>query len=142
MYVRQTLTSYIYLKASRGPWGAFALLWNDKGRHISSLGALIIILILFMEPFTQQIVSFYDCVEVDHLETGKIPRTNFINRRRASICRASLTYLGHCETLSIRGSSPQTNRNWASPVSPETARLVAHTARSLFAACAKTCPRS
>ncbi|KAF2828783.1 hypothetical protein CC86DRAFT_319841 [Ophiobolus disseminans] len=63
--------------ASRGPWGAFALLWNDKGRHISSLGALIIILILFMEPFTQQIVSFYDCVEVDRLETGKIPRTNF-----------------------------------------------------------------
>jgi len=74
----RTLRSFtVHDDASRGPWGAVALLWNDKGRHISSLGALIIILILFMEPFTQQIVSFYDCIEVNQNETGAIPRTNF-----------------------------------------------------------------
>lgn len=76
----QTLRSFtVHDDASRGPWGAVALLWNDKGRHISSLGALVILLILFMEPFTQQIVSFYDCVEVEPNLVAEIPRSNYFD---------------------------------------------------------------
>ncbi|KAL6705585.1 hypothetical protein ACN47E_006532 [Coniothyrium glycines] len=68
---------WIHDEASRGPWGALHLLWNDKGRHIASLGAFITVLILFVDPFSQQIVSFPDCVRLDESKSGTIPRTNF-----------------------------------------------------------------
>ncbi|CAO2652568.1 Nn.00g008510.m01.CDS01 [Neocucurbitaria sp. VM-36] len=68
---------WVHDEASRGPWGAVHLLWNDKGRHISSVGALITILILFLEPFSQQIVTFEDCIQVDSREIAAIPRTNY-----------------------------------------------------------------
>lgn len=74
----QTLHSFeIHDKASRGPWGSVILLWNDLGRSVSSLGALVTILILFLEPFSQQIVSFVDCDQVREREIASVPRTNF-----------------------------------------------------------------
>lgn len=67
---------WIHDEASRGPWGAIHLLFNDKGRHISSLGAIITVLILFLEPFSQQIVSFPDCDLINSTVVATIPRTN------------------------------------------------------------------
>ncbi|KAF1844329.1 uncharacterized protein K460DRAFT_369193 [Cucurbitaria berberidis CBS 394.84] len=74
---RSLRSFWIHDEASRGPWGAMQLLWNDKGRHVSSLGAFITIVILFLEPFSQQIVTFPVCVQVEPRETAFIPRTNF-----------------------------------------------------------------
>jgi hypothetical protein len=64
-------------QASRGPWGALLLLWNDKGRNISSLGAVITILILFLEPFSQQIIGIYDCDQTHHDKIASIPTSNY-----------------------------------------------------------------
>jgi hypothetical protein len=50
--------------ASRGPWGAAILLRHDLGRSVASLDAFVTILILFLEPFSQQIVSLVDCERV------------------------------------------------------------------------------
>ena len=46
-------------RATRGPWGA-ATFVATQGRYASftTLGALIIILMLAFEPFTQQVISF------------------------------------------------------------------------------------
>lgn len=45
--------------ASRGPWGALLLLFSIRWRAaIASLGALVTILALAMEPFTQQVLSY------------------------------------------------------------------------------------
>jgi hypothetical protein len=70
----------IYDEASRGPWGALTLLWHDFGVTVSSLGACIIILTLFLEPFSQQIVSFDDCKQVHKQRKATIPRTNLYGR--------------------------------------------------------------
>lgn len=62
--------------ASRGPWGAAILLRHDLGRSVASLGAFVTILILFLEPFSQQIVSLDDCERVHVDKMGAIPRIN------------------------------------------------------------------
>ncbi|KAF2673193.1 hypothetical protein BT63DRAFT_421358 [Microthyrium microscopicum] len=45
-------------EASRGPWGAFLLLWHIKGKKLASFAAVITILSLAMDPFFQQIVAY------------------------------------------------------------------------------------
>lgn len=62
-------------EASRGPWGAANLLRKDV-RSVASLGAFITILVLFLEPFSQQLIAFVDCEQPDLDRVGEIPRTN------------------------------------------------------------------
>ncbi|KAF1936136.1 hypothetical protein EJ02DRAFT_414481 [Clathrospora elynae] len=50
----------IFDKASRGPWGAALLLFRTKGRSLAALGALLIVLLLAVDTFFQQVVSFPD----------------------------------------------------------------------------------
>ncbi|OAL56194.1 hypothetical protein IQ07DRAFT_581577 [Pyrenochaeta sp. DS3sAY3a] len=76
---------WVHDEASRGPWGAVHLLFNDKGRHISSLGAIITVLILFLEPFSQQIISFPDCDLINNTVVATIPRTNLYEFEGAAI---------------------------------------------------------
>lgn len=59
---RRSLLSQLqtYDNASRGPWGAVMYLvsmWKDM-RGVAALGAVLTILALAFEPFTQQIVEF------------------------------------------------------------------------------------
>ena len=62
--------------ATRGPLGAIALLWRLKTRDIlSSVGALVAILILLVDPFTQQIVRYYDCNVAMAQVEASVPRT-------------------------------------------------------------------
>jgi hypothetical protein len=62
--------------ATRGPLGAVGLLWRLRARHLSSIGALISLLVLGLDPFMQQVIRYLDCkVPVDGIN-GKIPRTN------------------------------------------------------------------
>ncbi|MCJ1262181.1 hypothetical protein MMC22_002051 [Lobaria immixta] len=49
----------IYDQASRGPGGALRMLTEIRWRHFSSLGALIIVLALAIDPMAQQIISYY-----------------------------------------------------------------------------------
>lgn len=62
--------------ASRGPWGAIQLLWRDRLQGVSSLGAIIIILLFILDPFAQQVVRYYDCQRVSSDKTATITRTN------------------------------------------------------------------
>lgn len=66
-----------YDQATRGPLGAISLLWHLRLRHpLSSVGALITLVILAVDPFTQQIIHYYDCsVPMAGLQ-ATIPRTN------------------------------------------------------------------
>lgn len=50
-------------QASRGPLGALKLIGSNSFRdqRVSSLGALVTILLLLLDPFSQQIVHFYSC---------------------------------------------------------------------------------
>ena len=48
----------IFDKASRGAWGAALLLFGTKGRSLAALGALLIVLLLAIDTFFQQVVTF------------------------------------------------------------------------------------
>ena len=50
----------IFDKASRGPWGAVMLLFRTKGRSLAALGALLVILLLAIDTFLQQVVDLPD----------------------------------------------------------------------------------
>jgi hypothetical protein len=47
----------IFDKASRGAWGAVMLLFRTKGRSLAALGALLIVLLLAIDTFFQQVVD-------------------------------------------------------------------------------------
>ncbi|KAF1936137.1 hypothetical protein EJ02DRAFT_438724 [Clathrospora elynae] len=50
----------IFDKASRGPWGALMLLFRTKGRSLAALGALLVVLLLAIDTFFQQVVEMPD----------------------------------------------------------------------------------
>ncbi|KAH7083226.1 hypothetical protein BKA63DRAFT_599261 [Paraphoma chrysanthemicola] len=50
----------IFDKASRGPWGAVMLLFRTRGRSLAALGALLIVLLLAIDTFFQQVVDLPD----------------------------------------------------------------------------------
>jgi hypothetical protein len=50
----------IFDKASRGPWGALMLLFRTRGRSLAALGALLIVLLLAIDTFFQQVVDLPD----------------------------------------------------------------------------------
>lgn len=66
-----------YDDATRGPWGAFRLLWTLRARDLlSTTGALIIVFALGLSPFAQQIVHYYDCA-IQTNGTARSPRTSY-----------------------------------------------------------------
>lgn len=71
-----------YDDATRGPLGAFSLLRRLRLRHpLSSAGALIILLVLVIDPFTQQVIDYYDCGVPVSGVNGTVPRTNVYLQR-------------------------------------------------------------
>jgi hypothetical protein len=63
----------LFDKASRGAWGAALLLFRTKGRSLAALGALLIVLLLAIDTFFQQVVVFPDRWTL-HDTPGEIPR--------------------------------------------------------------------
>lgn len=63
----------IFDKASRGAWGATLLLFRTKGRSLAALGAILIVLLLAIDTFFQQVVTFPDRWQLQD-ERGHIPR--------------------------------------------------------------------
>ncbi|OJD13755.1 hypothetical protein AJ78_05822 [Emergomyces pasteurianus Ep9510] len=59
----------VFDDASRGPLGALYIIFFLRGRHLASLGALITILTLVLDPFMQQIIVYP--VGVVYRESGE-----------------------------------------------------------------------
>jgi hypothetical protein len=56
---RRLIEFEIFENASRGPWGALELLYYIKRRAlVGSMGAIITILAIAMDPFAQQVIQF------------------------------------------------------------------------------------
>ncbi|KAJ4336035.1 hypothetical protein N0V95_008732 [Ascochyta clinopodiicola] len=64
----------IFDKATRGPWGAVMLLFRTKGRSLAALGALLIVLLLAIDTFLQQVVTLPNVWSL-HETYGEVPRT-------------------------------------------------------------------
>ena len=66
-------------RASRGPLGSLQLIWNNnfKDQNVSSLGALVTILLLLLDPFSQQILRYYSCTQQKYDTFASIPRTQY-----------------------------------------------------------------
>ncbi|KAH3919101.1 hypothetical protein HBH56_028790 [Parastagonospora nodorum] len=63
----------IFDKASRGPLGALMLLFRTKGRSLAALGAILIVLLLAIDTFFQQVVELPDQWTLQSI-SGTIPR--------------------------------------------------------------------
>lgn len=64
----------IFDKATRGPWGAAMLLYRTKGRSLAALGALLIVLLLAIDAFLQQVVDLPDRWALQTGITGSLSR--------------------------------------------------------------------
>jgi hypothetical protein len=62
----------IFDKATRGPWGAALLLYRTKGRSLAAFGALLIVLLLAIDTFFQQVIVYTDFWELSSY--GELPR--------------------------------------------------------------------
>lgn len=47
----------IFDKATRGPWGAFLLLYRTRGRSLAALGAMLVLLLLANDSFLQRVID-------------------------------------------------------------------------------------
>ncbi|KAI4093135.1 MAG: hypothetical protein LQ344_003118 [Seirophora lacunosa] len=66
--------------ASRGPWGAIQLLISLRARHLAFLGALVVVLVNFFDPFLQQVVA-YESRSVPSDQTPTIVRSQVYTAR-------------------------------------------------------------
>ena len=62
--------------ASRGPWGCILLLCKRTTTLLTVLGALVTIVAMAVDPFTQQVIQYDYCSTVAPKAVGQIPRTN------------------------------------------------------------------
>ncbi|CAN9102278.1 unnamed protein product [Alternaria alternata] len=76
----------IFDKASRGPLGALMLLFRTKGRSLAALGALLIVLLLAIDTFFQQVIDQGERWTV-HSIAGELPRTIQYTATSGSIYR-------------------------------------------------------
>lgn len=65
-----------YEAAGRSPWGAFKLLCKRSADTITSIGAIITILSLAIDPFSQQVLQFYSCPQPAAGMSATVLRTN------------------------------------------------------------------
>lgn len=70
--------------ATRGPWGCLRLLFLPRGTHfVASLGAGLILLTLAVDPFTQQLVRYYDCKQTSTRSNATLPRSTMFSEAGA-----------------------------------------------------------
>ena len=69
-----------YDEASRGAQGALGLLFTFQARDLlASSGALVMLLMLFVDPFTQQVLRYYDCSVVLKGSEASVARTSYLD---------------------------------------------------------------
>lgn len=85
--------------ASRGPWGATKLLWTVRWNDaFAFLGAMVTIASLGFDPFTQAVVSFYDCTVPD------ARAASFINHTNSYFAQNTASFLPNKARLAIDAS--------------------------------------
>ncbi|KAL2061034.1 hypothetical protein VTL71DRAFT_9086 [Oculimacula yallundae] len=62
--------------ATRGPWAACILMLAARKHYLASFGALITILALAIDPFSQQIIQYYPCIESVPGSVSSLPQAN------------------------------------------------------------------
>ncbi|KAJ9603954.1 hypothetical protein H2200_011476 [Cladophialophora chaetospira] len=62
--------------ASRGPWGSFRLVFTVYRHYLALLGALISLAALAIDPFSQQVLHYYSCLQPVSDIVGTISATN------------------------------------------------------------------
>ncbi|KAF2014124.1 hypothetical protein BU24DRAFT_462940 [Aaosphaeria arxii CBS 175.79] len=94
----------IFDEASRGPWGACVFLWKTRGtRSLAAVGAIITILLLGFEPFTQQVIEVHSKNTALFNATGYVTRTD--SYTKAALVDEKLPYdLQLALTTGILGS--------------------------------------
>lgn len=65
-----------YDDASRGVWGSLLLIFKLRAPLLPTLGAIITILAIAVDPFVQQIVRIHTCSQARTMGTASIDRTN------------------------------------------------------------------
>ncbi|KAL7933972.1 hypothetical protein V8C35DRAFT_280290 [Trichoderma chlorosporum] len=67
-----------YNTATSGAWGSFQWLWAHKLRQpLTAFGAVITIVALAIDPFTQQLLSYTGCNTILEGSVAGLPRTNY-----------------------------------------------------------------
>lgn len=59
-----------------GPWGSLLLIFVLKSRDLAVIGAILTIVAMAVDPFTQQIVQFYSCSMIVEGESATVPFSN------------------------------------------------------------------
>ncbi|KAI0532023.1 hypothetical protein GGR58DRAFT_523618 [Xylaria digitata] len=68
----------IYDQASRGSLGSLKILWSIAPRNpLVGAGAIVIILMVIVDPFTQQLLEYYDCRSTVQGMRASIGRTEY-----------------------------------------------------------------
>ncbi|KAF2968381.1 hypothetical protein GQX73_g5218 [Xylaria multiplex] len=68
----------IYDQASRGPLGSLKILWSIAPRNpLVGAGAIVIILMVIVDPFIQQLLEYYDCRSIVKDARASIGRTEY-----------------------------------------------------------------
>lgn len=62
--------------ASRGPWGAFLFLFTFRRHLLATFGAVITICALAIDPFSQQVLKYRNCLEPNDSVAAQISVTN------------------------------------------------------------------
>ncbi|KAK4161682.1 hypothetical protein QBC43DRAFT_216943 [Cladorrhinum sp. PSN259] len=70
-----------YDDASRGPWGSLTLLWSfrDRCSNLASGAAIVLVLATILDPFGQQIISFYPCPTQETTTNATVPTAHSLN---------------------------------------------------------------
>ena len=75
-----------YDMASRGPLGSIRLLLTLRGRDfIATIGAILTIAALAIDPFAQAVVQHYSCSTINGTASASVPRTNMYFEHGAHI---------------------------------------------------------
>ena len=90
----------IFDKASRGPLGALMLLYRTKGRSLAALGALLILLLLAIDTFFQQVSNMSDRWALQST-AGELPRTTWYTSKTDSIYREGVEVISINRDMSL-----------------------------------------
>ncbi|KAI0435682.1 hypothetical protein F4803DRAFT_557741 [Xylaria telfairii] len=71
-----------YTNAASGPWGSLQMIWSQGTQQpLTTLGAIILVLSIAVDPFIQQIFKQTDCATKVTSEKAILPRTNLLDTR-------------------------------------------------------------
>ncbi|KAK2608337.1 hypothetical protein N8I77_006955 [Diaporthe amygdali] len=129
--------------ASRGPWGSLLLIFMLKSQDLAVIGAMLTIVAMAVDPFTQQIVQYYSCpiIAESAIYTGLLDPPANISAVLNFECRTgnctflstddgatflSLALESRCANINNNISTPETVQSFTSPGDNKTHTYVKH----------------